>query len=182
MRRRARGRPALGPLSWAVKEKRAGFAADLFENGPKRPSAILGIARPFMLSYSRNAFRIFHHRTEELWRRWQKPKTSADVRAFDPTENSRAGLEKAHLAVKGARELPPGTLHGKSSTPRAVLDLVGVLFYDFSPPRCKTKRSVPERTDGKGSSLVRTSGISDESTHPGCTPLRAVRLGEGMAA
>jgi len=105
---------------------------------------------------------------------WAKS-NSGDVQNIDPQALSRRASEKASMA-KDAKELPSGK-YAVILEPAAVLDLVGLLFYDFAATALEDQRScLNKRMDkqlfGKNISIV------DDVYHP--FQLGAPFDGEGM--
>lgn len=143
-----------------LAEKNGQVAAGIFSSGQNQ--CLLANSRGLSAAYRQTAATFSITMQEGSAASWAKGNTG-DYRQFDPAKLAAAASEKAARAQNPV-ELEPGR-YTVILEPAAVLDLVGLLFYDFAATSVADKRSCFSGRVGKpllGSNVT----ITDDVYHP----------------
>ena len=143
-----------------VAERSGQVAAGIFSTGQSQ--TLLGNSRGLFASYRQTQAEFSVTMQHGSATSWAKA-NSADARQVDPLALAITASEKAELA-QNPIELAPGR-YTVILEPAAVLDLVGVLFYDFSATAVRDKRSCLSGRVGKPL-FGRNITLSDDVYHP----------------
>jgi PmbA protein len=155
-----------------LAEKQGQVAAGIFSSGQSQ--SVLVNSRGLSAAYrqTQSAFSVTMQQGSAA--SWAKA-NSADVRRFEPLRLAKIASEKATRAQNPV-ELAAGRFT-VILEPAAVLDLVGLLFYDFAATAVRDKRSCLSGRIGKcifGKNIT----ITDDVYHP--EQVGAPYDGEGM--
>jgi predicted Zn-dependent protease len=155
-----------------LAERRGQVAAGIFSSG--QGQSVLVNSRGLATAYRQTHSAFSVTMQQDSATSWAKA-SAADVRRFDPLRLAKIASEKAARA-RNPVELAPGKFT-VILEPAAVLDLVGLLFYDFAATAVADKRSCLSGRIGKpvfGENVT----ISDDVYHP--EQLGAPFDGEGI--
>jgi PmbA protein len=143
-----------------LAEKRGQVAAGIFSSGQNQ--SVLVNSHGLSAAYSHTSATFSVTMQQGSAASWAKA-NSPDVREFDPLQLAKIASEKAARAEDPV-ELAPGR-HTVILEPSAVLDLVGLLFYDFAATAVADKRSCLSGRVGKAI-FGRNITITDDVYHP----------------
>ena len=140
-------------------EKRGHVAAGIFSSGQSQ--TVLLNSRGLIANYRHTNATFSITMQQGSAASWAKA-NSGDVRQFEPLQLAKTASEKAARA-ENPTELPPGR-YTVILEPAAVLDLVGLLFYDFAATAVADKRSCFAGRVGKPI-LGKNISITDDAYH-----------------
>jgi PmbA protein len=141
-------------------EKQGQFAAGIFSSG--QDQSVLVNSRGLTAAYRRTSATFSVTMQQGAAASWAKA-NSGDVSQFDPLELAKIASDKAARA-ENPTELTPGR-YTVILEPAAVLDLAGLLFYDFAATAVADKRSCFSGRVGKAL-FGKNITITDDAYHP----------------
>lgn len=141
-------------------EKQGQVAAGIFSSG--QDQSVLVNSRGLTAAYRRTSATFSVTMQQGAAASWAKA-NSGDVSQFDPLELAKIASDKAARA-ENPTELTPGR-YTVILEPAAVLDLAGLLFYDFAATAVADKRSCFSGRVGKAL-FGKNITITDDAYHP----------------